>query len=174
DRKSVAVPADAKTDPLTGVVSTGGNTRGVKGGEEVVAGVPTPSRKLEIFSRTLKEWGWPEEALPGYIRSHVHRQAMDAARGEMVLLPTFRLATLIHTRSGNAKYLNEISHRNPLWIHTEDAERLGIVTGALVRVTPEIGPLVDSDSVTESTAPGVVAFPHHLGRWRLHEGEGSR
>ena len=38
---------------------------------------------------------------------------MDAARGEMVLLPTFRLPTLIHTRSGNAKYLNEISHRNP-------------------------------------------------------------
>ena len=36
----------------------------------------------------------------------------------MVLLPTFRLPTLIHTRSGNAKWLYEISHSNPLWIHT--------------------------------------------------------
>ena len=39
----------------------------------------------------------------------------------MLLLPTFRLPTLIHTRSGNAKWLYEISHRNPLWLHPEDA-----------------------------------------------------
>jgi anaerobic selenocysteine-containing dehydrogenase len=174
DRKSVAVPPDAQTDPLTGVVTAGGKAVGVKVGEEVIAGFPTPSRKLEIFSRTLKDWGWPEEAMPGYIRSHVHRAEMDPAKGEMMLLPTFRLPTLIHTRSGNAKYLNEISHRNPLWIHTEDAERLGIVTGALVRVTTEIGHFVNRAWVTESIAPGVVACSHHLGRWRLHEGEGSR
>jgi len=40
----------------------------------------------------------------------------------MVLLPTFRLPTLIHTRSGNAKWLKEISHTNPLWVHPRDAE----------------------------------------------------
>ena len=44
----------------------------------------------------------------------------------MVLLPTFRLPTLIHTRSGNAKWLYEISHTNPLWLHPEDAARLGV------------------------------------------------
>jgi len=174
DRKTVTVPEGAATDPVTGVVTAAGKTVGVKIGDEVVAGFPTPSRRLEIFSTTLKEWGWPEEALPGYIRSHVHRAAMDPAKGEMVLLPTFRLPTLIHTRSGNAKYLNEISHRNPLWIHTEDARRLGIETGALVRVTTEIGHFVNRAWVTESIAPGVVACSHHLGRWRLHEGEGSR
>ena len=92
----------------------------------------------------------------------------------MVLLPTFRLPTLIHTRSGNAKYLNEISHRNPLWIHTSDAQRLGLATGDLVRVTTEIGYFVNHAWVTEAIAPGVVACSHHLGRWRLHEGEGSR
>ena len=37
-------------------------------------------------------------------------------RGEMLLLPTFRLPTLIHSRSGNAKWLYEISHNNPLWL----------------------------------------------------------
>jgi hypothetical protein len=97
DRKSVAVPPDAQTDPATGIVSAGGKAVGVKVGEEVVAGFPTPSRKLEIFSRTLKDWGWPEEAMPGYIRSHVHRAEMDPVKGEMMLLPTFRLPTLIHT-----------------------------------------------------------------------------
>jgi anaerobic selenocysteine-containing dehydrogenase len=99
---------------------------------------------------------------------------MDPAKGEMVLVPTFRLPTLIHTRSGNAKYLNEISHRNPLWVSTEDARRLRLETGDLVRVTTEIGYFVNRAWVTEAIAPGVVACSHHLGRWRLHEGEGSR
>jgi anaerobic selenocysteine-containing dehydrogenase len=147
---------------------------GVEVGGQRVAGWPTPSRKLEIYSRTMRDWGWPEEVLPGYIRSHVHRRHLDEARGQMVLLPTFRLPTLIHTRSGNAKYLNEISHRNPLWVHTRDARRLGLRTGDLVRVTTGIGYFVNRAWVTEAIAPGVVACSHHLGRWRLRDGEGSR
>src|SRR3989441_1002222 len=87
-------------------------------------GFPTPSRKLEFFSKTLKDWKWPEHAVPGYIRSHVHWSHVDRAKGEMVLLPTFRLPTLIHTRSGNAKWLYEISHTNPLWLHPDDAARV--------------------------------------------------
>jgi anaerobic selenocysteine-containing dehydrogenase len=69
------------------------------------------------------------------VRSHVHRARIDPAKGEMMLLPTFRLPTLVHTRSANSKYLSEISHRNPLWIHTADARRLACETGDLVRVS---------------------------------------
>jgi anaerobic selenocysteine-containing dehydrogenase len=168
-------PAGASTDATNGVVTVGGKAVGVDlGGGEVVAGWPTPSRRLEIYSRTLKEWGWEDQALPGYIRSQVHRSRLDHSRGEMMLLPTFRLPTLIHTRSGNAKYLNEIAHRNPLWVHTSDAERLRLATGDLARVTTEIGHFVNRVWVTEAIAPGVVACSHHLGRWRLHDGEGSR
>ncbi len=139
-----------------------------------VAGFPTPSRKLEIYSRTMVDWGWGDQAMPGYIKSHIHPEALARDKGEMVLLPTFRLPTLIHTRSGNAKYLNEISHRNPLWVHTSDAERLGLRTGDLVRVTTEIGYFVNRVWATESIAPGIVACSHHLGRWRVNAGEGSR
>ena len=103
------------------------------------AGFPTPSRRLEFFSRTMKDWGWPEFSLPGYIRSHVHWKDLDRGRGEYILVPTFRLPTMIHTRSGNAKWLNEISHCNPLWVHTEDAAALGLRTGGLVKVTTAIG-----------------------------------
>lgn len=84
----------------------------------------------------------------------------------MCLLPTFRLPTLIHTRSGSAKWLNEISQHNPIWIHTQDAAALGIRTGDLVRVNTEIGYFVDRAWVTEGIRPGVVACSHHLGRWR--------
>ncbi len=136
-------------------------------------GFPTPSRKLEFFSKTLKDWKWPEQAVPGYIRSHVHWSRVDRARGEMVLLPTFRLPTLIHTRSGNAKWLYEISHSNPLWLHPEDARRLGIDTGGLLKVATEIGHFVDKAWVTESIRPGVIACSHHLGRWRLSEDAGG-
>jgi anaerobic selenocysteine-containing dehydrogenase len=167
--------AGEAADPVSGVVSANGKPVGVDLGDgEVVAGWPTPSRRLEIYSRTMRDWGWEDQALPGYIRSHVHRSRLDRGRGEMLLLPTFRLPTLIHTRSGNAKYLNEISHRNPLWVHTSDAARLGLATGDLARVTTEIGHFVNHVWVTESIAPGVVACSHHLGRWRINENEGSR
>ena len=82
-------------------------------------GFPTPSRKLELYSPTLAEWGWPEYATPTWIRSHVHWEDLDLDGAERILIPTFRLPTLIHTRSGNAKWLNEISHRHPLWIHPQ-------------------------------------------------------
>src|SRR5579875_1050358 len=135
-------------------------------------GFPTPSRKLEFYSRTLKEWGWPEEALPNYIPSHVHHARLDPSRGEFALVPTFRLPTLIHTRSGNAKWLNEISHSNPVWMHTSDARRLGLQTGDLIKVITSIGYYVNRVWVTEAIMPGVIACSHHLGRWRLAEGAG--
>jgi anaerobic selenocysteine-containing dehydrogenase len=140
---------------------------------EVVAGFPTPSRKLEFYSSTMKEWGWPEYSLPTYIRSHVHWKNLDRSRGEYILIPTFRLPTLIHTRSGNAKWLNELAHSNPVWINPEDARREGLDTDGLVKVNTEIGYFVARVWVTEAIRPGVVACSHHMGRWRVVEQEGT-
>jgi len=136
-------------------------------------GFRTPSRRLEFFSTTLRDFGWPEYATPEYIPSHVHPSRVHREAGEFVLLSTYRLPTLIHTRSANAKWLVEISHSNPTWVHTSDAERLGVMTGDLVRVETEIGYFVDKVWVTEGIRPGVIACSHHLGRWRLAEGEGT-
>ncbi|WP_051399935.1 4Fe-4S dicluster domain-containing protein [Haloechinothrix halophila] len=94
--------------------------------------------------------------------------------GELVLVPTFRLPTLIHTRSGNAKYLNEISNTHPVWLNSVDAARHGVRTDDLVRISTEIGYFVARVWVTEGIRPGVCALSHHMGRWRLHPGEGSR
>lgn len=137
----------------------------------VVEGFATPSRLLEFFSPTMAEWGWADQSFPGYIPSHVYIQETPQAAGTapheaFVLLNTFRLPTLIHTRSGAAKWLNEISQRNPVWIHTSDAGRFGLTTGDLVRVVTDIGHFVDRCWVTEAIRPGVIACSHHLGRWR--------
>jgi len=138
-------------------------------------GFETPSRKLEFFSPTLRDWGWPERehVLPWTLDSHVSPANIDRGAGQMLLLPTFRLPTLIHTRSANAKWLYEISHANPVWIHPSDAARIGVATGELIRVQTEIGYFVDKVYITEGIKPGIIAMSHHLGRWRLAEHQGG-
>ncbi|MGB5572011.1 MAG: molybdopterin-dependent oxidoreductase [Thermoanaerobaculia bacterium] len=141
---------------------------GVRVEGEVLRGFPTPSGRLEFYSSTLADWGWKEYALPTYIRSHVHPESMDD--DQMVLISTFRLPVQIHTRSANSKWLDEIAHTNPLWLHPSDAQRLGIKqTGDLVRVETEIGHFVLKAWVTEGIKPGVVACSHHMGRWKIHD-----
>jgi len=158
-----------------------------------VVGYNTPSRKLELFSKTMVDWKWPEFALPEYYRSHIHRSAQEVsvgatasdfdpqhmptvdwrpeAKGEVfTLLPIFRLPTLIHSRSGNAKFLYEIGNKNPLWVNPDDAAKLGSLrTGDLIKVHTEIGFFVLHAWVTEGLTPGVVACSHHLGRWRVNK-----
>jgi anaerobic selenocysteine-containing dehydrogenase len=180
-----------------GVVTKDGKAVGVMVDGQAVVGYNTPSRKLELFSKTMADWKWPEFALPEYYRSHIHRAAQAAslsapgedvspdfdagymprvewpkdAHGEVyTLLPIFRLPHLIHTRSGNSKFLYEIAHKNPLWINPGDAHTLGdIRTGDLVKVHTEIGFFVLHAWVTEGLAPGVVACSHHMGRWRTNK-----
>jgi anaerobic selenocysteine-containing dehydrogenase len=138
---------------------------------ELKRGFPTPSGRLEFYSHTLAQWGWEEFAIPTYIRSHVHPE--NIAADQTVLISTFRLAMQIHTRSANAKWLNEIAHTNPLWIHPSLAKRNGVRNGDLVRVETEIGYFVVRVWVTEGIRPDVVACSHHMGRWKTHE-QGQR
>ncbi|HYF94275.1 MAG TPA: molybdopterin-dependent oxidoreductase [Symbiobacteriaceae bacterium] len=183
----------AKAPPKTNLRPTPGPFKGSEGlvrtgilvDGEAKTGFPTPSGRLEFFSTVLCDWRWPEYAIPVYprtasereamvhITSQVHHVAVDNARQEYVLLPTFRLPTLIHTRSNGAKWLYEISHVNPIWVNPVDAAKLRIKTGDLLKVETEIGHFVDRVWVTEGIRPGVIACSHHLGRWRLHEDHGS-
>jgi anaerobic selenocysteine-containing dehydrogenase len=145
---------------------------GVEIDGRVLRGFPTPSGKLEFFSSTLATWGWPEEAVPSYIKSHVHPERLEP--DELVLVPTFRLPTQIHTRSANAKWLDELAHTNPLWISPADARNHGIRSGDLLRVSTQSGYFVVKAWVTEGIRPGVVACSHHMGRWKLENADGHR
>jgi hypothetical protein len=72
------------------------------------------------------------------------------------------------------KWLYEISHDNPLWIATADAQRYGIETGIARESDDAIGYFVTRAWVTEGIRPGVLGMSHHLGRWRLDEKLGNR
>ena len=152
-----------------------GKVIGVEIDGAVRVGFETPSKKLEFFSPTLRDWGWREReyVIPWPLESHVSPNNIDRSKGEMLLLPNFRLPTLIHTRSANAKWLYEISHANPVWMHPSDAKRLGVETGGLIKVETEIGYFIDKVYITEGIKPGVIAMSHHLGRWRLNDALGG-
>ncbi len=166
---SPKAPGGTKIDPDV----EGRRRVGVRVDGEIVKGWPTPSGKLEFFSRTLHEWGWPEYAVPTYIKSHIHPEKLET--GQMPLISTFRVPVQIHTRSANSKWLDEIAHTNPLWVHPTDAKRLGIErTGDLVRVEGEVGYFVVKAWITEGIRPGVVACSHHMGRWKPEGQPGQR
>ncbi|MCA9291271.1 MAG: hypothetical protein KDA25_09080, partial [Phycisphaerales bacterium] len=111
--------------------------------------------------------------MPGVSETQVHRRDFDIEAGDIILVPTFRLPTLIHTRAANAKWLYELSNTNPVWMHPEDAARVGVDVGDLVRVSTRIGHFVNRAWVTEGIRPGVIACSHHLGRWRLFDDVGT-
>ncbi|NJC98067.1 MAG: formate dehydrogenase [Anaerolineales bacterium] len=171
--KDLGKAADYQVDEFNRA-SKDGQVVGLAVDGVVSPGFDTPSRKLEFFSDTLANWGWNEKenVIPWSVKSHVHPDNIDRSKGEMILLPNFRLPTLIHTRSANAKWLYEISHKNPIWMNPEDAKRLRLKTGDLAKVETEIGYFIDSVWVTEGIKPGIIAISHHLGRFRFKEDEG--
>ena len=117
-----------------GQIVKNGKIIGVQDGEIAVEGFPTPSKKQEFYSNTMAEWKWEEFTIPKYIKSHIHPENLDRSKNEFVLVSTFRLPTLIHSRSGNAKWLVEIAHRNPIWIHPSTAEKVGVNRNSRRRV----------------------------------------
>ncbi len=163
--------SDFTVDASDRVRNAAGAAIGILVDGQPKVGFDTPSRRLEFFSETLSQWGWPEKqyTIPWSVKSHVHPDEIHRDQGEMILLPNFRLPTLIHTRSANSKWLYEISHNNPIWMNPDDAERIGVDTGDVARVDTEIGYFVDHVWITEGIKPGVIALSHHLGRWRLQE-----
>lgn len=180
-----------KTDPRTHQVYVerpeGRHVVGVELSDgRKVRGFATPSAKMEFYTSWMKDWGWPEYAIPIYPRteaqmkamvhivSQVHHQYITESNG-FVLNPIYRLSYNIHTRGVNAKWLMEISqNHNPLWMSTTDATRMGFRRGEAVRVRVvdslsglEAGYFVAQCQPTEGMAPGVLACSHHAGRWRV-------
>lgn len=190
DYATSSIQTDPRTNQLFVNTAEGRVNIGVKSHKgEWHEGFATPSRKLEFYTKWLKDWGWPEYALPivpktkaqrkemVHIVSHVHHDFMEEENA-FALNPIFRLSYNIHTRSVNSKWLMEISQNHaPLWIAVQDAQRLGLKRGDPVKVRVvdtvsglESGYFIAQAQPTQGHAPGIVSCSHHAGRWRVVDG----
>jgi len=115
----------ASVDPVTRVAAKSGAGIGVLVDGQLRAGFPSAVAQARVL---LADAQGLEVARAR--RAHLCAEPRPLVpdrpgAGRDAPAPTFRLPTLIHSRSGNAKWLYEISHNNPLWLHPEDAARFG-------------------------------------------------
>jgi len=121
-------------------------------------GFSTPSGKFEVDSEELNKAGFPSLPVFEPISGH------ETLRGEFILT-TFKPG-LMTQRSGNAKWLSEIVHDNPIWINRIVAAEFHIEKGDLVKVTSQLGSFVARAHLTQGINPWVLAIAEGLGHWK--------
>ncbi|MDP2935207.1 MAG: molybdopterin-dependent oxidoreductase [Dehalococcoidia bacterium] len=121
-------------------------------------GFRTPSGKFEIISKAMEDKGF--SALPDFPSLAENRK-----KEEQLMLVTFQWNVHTYGRTAPSMWLSEIVHENPVWIHPETAESLGISKGDLVRVSSELGDLTAKAWVTQGIHPDVIAMGACVGHW---------
>ena len=129
-----------------------------------------------------EEQAWVAEHLasgmPAWVPvpEHRHRQP------NQLIMTSFKVNVQIHSRSQNCKWLQEIWHINPAWIHPATARRLlgpGVKEGDMVQVLIDTValPWREGESLTsapgitarlhltQSVHPEVIAISYHSGHW---------
>jgi anaerobic selenocysteine-containing dehydrogenase len=107
----------------------------------------------------------------------------ESLNSDELILTTYKIATQIHSRRQNCKYLTEITHHEPAWINSNTASALGIADGDTVKLTRSRTLYNDKDvteslrmgtaqtsmevevRVTDAIHPSAIAISHHLGHW---------
>ncbi|TCS60559.1 molybdopterin-containing oxidoreductase family protein [Varunaivibrio sulfuroxidans] len=115
---------------------------------------------FEIYSSIMEDKGLAP--LPTWVGVPEHEN-MGA---DDMMLTTYKVATQIHSRSQNCKFLTEVNHDNPAWINPKDAQRRGIKDGDKVKITSPVGGIETEAKVTPAVNIGVVAISHHFGHWQ--------
>lgn len=101
-------------------------------------------------------------AIPSYVPIPDHQNLKESE----LILTTYKVNVQTHSRSQGCKYLTEIYHDNPAWLHPETAELFGINDGDQVRIRSEINEIVTKVRVTEGIHPRVIAISNHCGHWQ--------
>jgi thiosulfate reductase / polysulfide reductase chain A len=114
---------------------------------------------MELYSEIVAAKDLP--AMPSWTPAPEHQ----AMKPDDLIMITFKLATQIHSRSANCKYLTEISHDNAAWINPVTAAARGIADGETIKIKSAYGEVEIAARVTPAIVPGAVAVSHHCGHW---------
>lgn len=126
------------------------------------AGFRTPSKKLEIYSNTLEEYGY--DPLPKYIEpSENPFSDKDFAREYPYTLTSgARYLEYYHSRYRNVKSLKEYknNYEPKARIHPELAQELEIADGEIINIESKRGSIVLKVEITEEILPTTIVIPH--------------
>ena len=131
---------------------------------------PTPSGKIEIFSKDLWDKNNPKEipAIPKYISSW---EGPEDPLKEKYPLQCIGHHTKrrVHSIFDNTSWMEEVEPQ-AVWINTIDANERGIVNGEVVKIFNDRGIVAIPAKVTPRIMPGVVSIPQ--GAWYTPDEQG--
>ncbi|MGA2362274.1 MAG: DMSO/selenate family reductase complex A subunit [Candidatus Aminicenantales bacterium] len=132
--------------------------------------LPTPSGKVEIFSKRLHDMNRPAEipAIPKYIQEWESPFGPEARKFPLSAIGHHYLAR-VHSTMENVDWLNEAFPQR-LFINPVDAGARNIRNGDKIRVFNDRGATVVPCRVTPRIMPGVVALPQ--GAWWTPDKDG--
>ena len=123
---------------------------------------PTPSGKIEIYSRQLAEMNDPHmPPVPKYIEAWESRRDPLAAKYPLQLITT-HFKRRAHTQFETLPWLRELEEQR-VQISQTDARQRGISDGDLVEVFNDRGAILLPAAVTQRIMAGVAAIPE--GAW---------
>jgi anaerobic dimethyl sulfoxide reductase subunit A len=133
--------------------------------------LPTPSGKIEIFSKRLHDMDKPEEipAVPKYIQEWESPFGPESKKYPLSAIGHHYLAR-VHSTMENVDWLNEAFPQR-LFINPVDAESRKIRNGDPVRIFNDRGATIIPCRVTPRIMPGVVALPQ--GAWWTPDKDGT-
>ncbi len=158
--------AGATIDATTGIVTKDGKGIGIVHAGKPVVGFKTPSRKLEVRSQFIAKLGRNEDVtdlaalanskgksrpkshaghdyvIPEY-PSYQQIEEHVGLRDDELVMTSFKWNVHNHGRTANLKWLSEIVHANPAWLHPDTAARLGLKDGDWIELTARRSLTVD-------------------------------
>lgn len=124
--------------------------------------LPTPSGKVEIYSRLIAEMQHPLiPPIPEYIETWESLNDPLADKYPLQLI-TPHIKRRAHSQFDNLPWLRDLETQ-AVSINTLDAESRGIHDGDMVKIFNDRGEVVIPARVTERIMPGVIALPQ--GAW---------
>lgn len=132
--------------------------------------LPTPSGKIEIYSRTIDGFKYSDcKGHPAWIEP-----TEDVSRGAPLHLIANQPATRLHSQLDFATYSRQSKHRDRETVRMSamDAEQRGIVTGDVVRIFNDRGSCLAAARIDEDVRPGVLHLP--TGAWYSPVNEGGK
>jgi len=132
--------------------------------------LPTPSGKIEIFSKRLFDMGKPSEipAVPKYIQEWESPFGPEAGSYPLQAFGHHYMPR-IHSTLDNVDWVNEAFPQR-VFVNPVDAASRGIRDGEKVRVYNARGDVILPCRLTERVMPGIVTIPQ--GSWWTPDSEG--